>query len=184
MCQRGDVWASGSQDYDSLMVGSPRLVRNLSITGRRKVPKKEVYVQVKPELIDLDLTLDRLQITHDQFIIMGILIGTDYSEGVKGVGPKTALKIVKEYKTIDKVMENVEWPSEGPDAREILEFFLKPPVTDRYGMELSEPDSEALKKMMVDEHNFSEERVNKVIERLEAAHARGHQSSLSGFLEK
>lgn len=184
MCQKGDVWASGSQDYDSLMVGSPRLVRNLSITGRRKVPKKEVYIQVKPELIDFDLTLDRLQLTHDQFIIMGILIGTDYSEGVKGVGPKTALRIVKENKTLPKVLEKVEWPSEGPSAEEILDFFQNPPVTDEYGMELREPDSEALIKMMVDEHSFSEDRVNKVVERLEAAHERGHQSSLSGFLRK
>jgi flap endonuclease-1 len=166
------------------MVGSPRLVRNLSITGRRKVPKKEVYIQVKPELIDFDLALDKLQISHDQFIIMGILVGTDYSEGVKGVGPKTAIKIVKEHNTMENVLKNVEWPSEGPSAEDIFDFFKKPPVTEEYDMELKEPDGEALKKMMVDEHNFSEERVKKVLERLQSAHAKGHQSSLSGFLGK
>ncbi len=183
MCKQGDVWASGSQDYDSLLAGSPKLVRNLSITGKRKVPKKEIYIQVKPELIDLDEVLDTLQITHKQLIILGILVGTDYSEGVKGVGPKTALKIVKEHKTLNAVLKNVEWTSEIP-AEEIYEFFLNPPVQTHYKMVWKEPDAEGLKRFMVDEHDFSPERVDKVIERLQTTQSEGRQSSLSGWLEK
>lgn len=183
MCKQGDVWASGSQDYDSLLAGSPKLVRNLSITGRRKVPKKEVYIQVKPEIIDLDTLLDRLQITQEQLVIMGILIGTDYSEGVKGVGPKTALRLVTEHKTLEAVLQNVEWESET-SAEEIYDFFFNPPVENRYKMVWKEPDAEGLKRLLVDEHDFSVDRVDKVIERLQTAQAKGRQSSLSGWLEK
>lgn len=183
MCKRGDVWASGSQDFDSLLAGTPRLVRNLSITGRRKVPKKEVYVQVKPELIELEKALESLGITEEQLVILGMLVGTDYSEGVKGVGPKTALKIVKKYKTLDKVMENVDWTSDVP-AEKIYNFFLNPPVIEEYEIEWKEPDADKLKEFMVKEHDFSLERVEKVIERLQNAWTKGRQSSLSGWLEK
>lgn len=183
MCKRGDVWSSGSQDYDSLLAGSPMLVRNLSITGKRKVPKKEVYVQVKPELIDLDSVLDKLQLTHEQLVTLGILIGTDYADGVKGVGPKTALKLVKDYKTLDTVLKHVNWTSETP-AEQIYDFFLNPPVLKRYKMEWKEPDAERLKNFMVYEHDFSAERVDKVIERLQTALSKGRQSSLVGWLEK
>jgi flap endonuclease-1 len=183
MCKRGDVWASGSQDFDSLLVGSPKLVRNLSITGRRKVPKKETYVQVKPELIELEKVLEALGITQEQLIIVGILIGTDYSEGVKGVGPKTALKIVKEHKTLDKVLDSVTWEPDVP-AEKIYDFFLNPPTTGKYEIEWKEPDADKLKKFMVEEHDFSPERVEKVIERLQNAWTKGRQSSLSGWLEK
>ena len=183
MCRQGDVWASGSQDYDSLLAGSPKLVRNLSITGRRKVPKKEVYIQVKPEVIDLDLLLDKLQLTQEQLVIMGILIGTDYAEGVKGVGPKTALRLVTEHKTLEGVLRNVEWTSET-SAEEIYDFFFNPPVENKYEMFWKEPDAEGLKRLLVDEHDFSADRVDKVIERLQTTQAKGRQSSLSGWLEK
>lgn len=183
MCKQGDVWASGSQDYDSLLAGSPRLIRNLSITGKRKVPKKEMYVQVKPELINLDNLLDNLQITYEQLVIVGILIGTDYSDGVKGVGAKTALNLVREHKTLEAVLDNVEWPS-GTPAEGIYEFFLNPPVKDNYSIDWKEVDGDKLRSFMVDEHDFSANRVDKVIERLNVAYSEGRQSSLSGWLDK
>lgn len=183
MCRRGDVWASGSQDFDSLLAGSLRMVRNLSITGRRKMPKKEMYVQVRPELIELDKVLEALGITKEQLIIIGILVGTDYSPGVKGIGPKAALKLVKEHNTLEKVLENVIWESEVP-AERIYNFFLNPDVTDRYEIEWNEPNVEKLKEFMVEEHDFSAERLGKVIGRLQNTWTKGRQSSLSGWLEK
>jgi len=183
MCKRGDVWTSGSQDYDSLLAGSPRLVRNLSITGKRKVPNKEVYVDVKPQLIELQPTLDRLGITQDQLIVLGILVGTDYSEGVRGVGPKSALKLVQEHKTLEETLAHVEWASPVP-AQEVYEFIKNPPVTEDYELEWREPDAGKLLEFMHVEHDFSEERVGKVIERLQAAWTKGRQASLSGWLNK
>ncbi|MCD6312629.1 MAG: flap endonuclease-1, partial [Thaumarchaeota archaeon] len=97
LASRGDAYASGSQDFDSLLFGSPRLIRNLSIVGRRKLPGRKEYVEVEPELIHLNKLLEELGITREQLIDLAILVGTDYCEGVKGVGPKTALKLIKAH---------------------------------------------------------------------------------------
>ncbi|MEM4343800.1 MAG: flap endonuclease-1, partial [Candidatus Caldarchaeum sp.] len=102
MAAKGVVYASGSQDMDSLLFGSPRLVRNLSVVGRRKLPRRNEYVVVEPEIIHLDKLLTSLGISRDQLIDIGLLVGTDYSPPVKGVGPKTALKIIKEHGSLEK----------------------------------------------------------------------------------
>jgi flap endonuclease-1 len=183
LCKNGDADYSASQDYDSLLFGSPRLVRNLSITGRRKLPRKEVYVEVKPELINLEEVLKNLGISQEQLIIIGILTGTDYNPGVKGIGPKTALKIVKEYKTLDKILANVKWEADV-DAREIVDFFLNPPVEKKYKIEWKQPDKEKIIKLMVYEHDFSLERVEKVVEKLSKAFTTSQQVTLAGWLKK
>lgn len=182
MCKKGDVWASASQDYDSVLVGSPRLVRNLSITGKRKLPRKEAYIEIKPEVIELEKILSSLGITQKQLVIIGLLVGTDYNPGVKKVGPKTALKLVKEHKTLKKVLANVKWEAEV-EAEEIYDFFLKPPVTEKYKIEWKEPNREKLIEFMVEEHDFSRERVEKVVDKLQQAFTAGRQVSLKGWFK-
>lgn len=183
LCKKGIVYATGSQDADALLFGSSRLVRNLSISGKRKVPKKETYIEVKPELIELPHLLKGLGITQEQLVIVGILVGTDYAQGIKGVGAKTALKLVKEQKSLEAIISEVGWDADVP-AEEIYEFFLHPPVTDKYKMEWRPPDADGLREFMISEHDFSRERVERVIERLEKAQTTGTQSSLKGWLEK
>ena len=183
MAREGDVWATGSQDYDSLMFGSPRLVKNLSITGKRKVPRKDTYIDVNPEIIELKDVLKNLGIKQDQLIVMGLLIGTDYNEGVSGYGPKKSLELVKKEKTLQKVLGKVTWV-EHMTAEDLLEFFLNPPTDKKYKLEWRQPDEENLMKFMVEEHDFSEERVLKVIERLNAGRDAAKQSSLEGFVKK
>jgi len=183
MTKKGDIWSSASQDWDSLLFGSPRLVRNLSITGKRKLPRKEIYIKVKPEIVELQEVLDSLGITKEQLIIVGLLIGTDYNPGIEKVGPKTALKLVKEHKTLKKIMEKVEWKAEF-DPEEIYEFFLNPPVAEKYEIEWKQPDREKIIEFMVEEHDFSKERVEKVIDKLQKVFIAGRQSSLKGWLEK
>ncbi|MEM5834576.1 MAG: flap endonuclease-1 [Candidatus Aenigmatarchaeota archaeon] len=182
MCKKGSVDFTASQDFDSLLFGSPRLVRNLSITGKRKLPRKEVYIEIKPEIIELEQSLKTLGITQEQLIIIGILVGTDYAEGIKGVGPKTALKLVKEHQTLEKILKNVEWKAEV-DAEDIFNFFIKPPVTDKYKIEWKEPNREKILEFMVEEHDFSRERVEKVVDKLEQAFASGRQTSLKGWFK-
>jgi flap endonuclease-1 len=182
MCKKGDVWSSASQDFDALLLGSPRLVRNLSITGKRKLPRKEVYIEVKPELIELEEVLSKLEINQKQLIIIGILVGTDYNpEGVRGIGPKKALELVKQHKTLEKVLKNVSWECEV-SAEEIYNFFLKPPVTNKYKLEWKEPQVEKIIEFMVEEHDFSRERVEKTIEKLQVTKER--QVSLKGWFGK
>jgi len=183
MARRGDVWASASQDFDSLLVGSPRLIRNISITGKRKLPNKEVYVEIKPELIELEKMFKTLGITQEQLIILGILVGTDYNpEGVKGFGPKKALELVKSEKTLKNVLSKVTWTCEIP-AEEIYNFFLHPPVTNDYMLEWKEPKFGKLIEFLVSEHDFSRERVEKVIERLQNL-SKEKQASLGSWLKK
>lgn len=184
MCKKGDVDYAGSQDYDSLLFGSPRLVRNLSITGKRKLPRQEVYIEVKPEIIELENVLRELEITREQLIIIGILVGTDYNpEGIKGIGPKKALQLVKGKKTLDNVLKEVEWNFDV-DAHDIFEFFLSPPVNEKYEISWKDPDRERVIEIMVEEHDFSRERIEKALDRLAEMRRSGTQTKLEGWFKK
>jgi len=184
MCKKGDVWAAGSQDADSLLFGSPILVKNLSISGRRKVPKKEAYVEIKPEIIELKKVLETLGINQKQLILIGMLIGTDYNPGgVKGFGPKKSLELVKENKTLSSVLKKVEWTSEI-DAEEIFNFFTEPPITGKYSFEWDEPNPDKILKFMSDEHDFSRERIEKGVEKLQQNFSKGTQANLKTWFKK
>ncbi|RLG53432.1 MAG: flap endonuclease-1 [Thermoproteota archaeon] len=166
MAKKGDVWAAGSQDYDSLLFGSPRLVRNLTFSERRKLPGEQRYVKVYPEEILLKEVLDNLGISREQLIIVGILVGTDYNPGgIKGIGCKRALKLVEEHKTLEKVLSHVKWEFEI-EPMEIFEFFLEPPTSDDYDLTLRPVDDEKLYDFMVNQHEFSPKRVEKTLEEL------------------
>ena len=166
MARKGDIWASASQDWDSLLFNSPRLLRNLSITGRRKRPKKQEYITIKPEIVELEKVLQNLGITREQLITIGILIGTDYNTGIKGIGPKTALRLIKKYKTTKRILENVTWHEED-NFEEIFNYFLDPPVSKEYEIRWKKPNSEKLLEFMVEEHTFSRKRVENVVDMLE-----------------
>jgi len=181
MLKKGQVWAVGSQDWDSLLFGAERMVRNLTVSGRRKVPGKERYIDVTPEFIELDSVLKSLGITHDQLILLGILIGTDYNpKGVKGVGPKTALKLVKEKKTLEEVFEKVEW---GFDAspEDIFNFFKEPPVKDAH-VKKEKLEPEKLLHFLSEEHDFSRERMESGVKKLEKLSEGRKQQGLGNFL--
>ena len=170
MAKKGDVFACGSQDYDSLLFGAPRLVRNISITGRRKLPRKNVYIEVKPELIVLDEILKDLGISREQLIDIAILVGTDYNpEGIKGIGPKKALALIKQYGSLEKALKHIPGASFPVDPMEIKEIFLKPQVTDSYEVKWRQPDIEGVVRFLCGEHDFSESRVRKAVEKLDKA---------------
>jgi flap endonuclease-1 len=180
MNRRGLVYACGSQDWDSLLFGSPILIRNLASTGKRKLPGKETYVNVNPEMIDLGRTLSSLGISQEQLIIIGMLVGTDYNPGgVKGLGPKKALDIVKEKKTLDAVIAQTGGEFDTP-AHKIFDFFRKPPVTD-VKIAPGTPDPEKVRSLLL-EHDFSEERINRTLEKLHQAGDKKRQSTLQSFV--
>src|SRR6266849_9364912 len=106
MASKGDVWGAVSQDFDSLLFGANRLVRNLAISGRRKLPMREAYVQVDPETVTMQEALRQLGVDRNQLVDLGILIGTDFNpDGFKGIGPKTALKMLRENGTIEGIAQ-------------------------------------------------------------------------------
>ncbi len=188
MAKKGDAWAAASQDYDSLLFGAPRLVRNLAITGRRKLPRKDVYIEVKPELIELDMLLKALGITREQLIAIGILVGTDYNpDGVRGVGPKTALKMVKAHRDPIKLLQSLPRHEFSVDPVEIYKYFLSPPVNTNYKLEWHEPDEKKVFEILVEEHDFNTERVKNALERLKKAYReyiKGKQTGLDAWLRR
>jgi len=180
MARKGDVWGVASQDYDSLLYNSPYLVRNLTISGRRKLPGKKVYVKVEPELVSLDENLRELGITREQLIGIGILLGTDYNEGVRGIGVKTALKLIREKGSIEKVVEEKKIVIE-PSVEQIKQLFLNPKVTDDYEIRWKPVDRDKVFSILCDEHDFSRERVQKALERVREEERARAQSRLEQF---
>ena len=167
MVRKGDADFVGSQDYDSLLFGAPVVVRNLTITGKRKLPRKNIYVDVKPEIIDLEESLRELGIERSQLIDVALCVGTDYNPGLEGFGPKKAIKLITTNGNIHKALKESGQTIEN--VEKIKEFFLDPPVTDEYRIEWWKPDKEQIIGFLCDLHDFSVERVTKVCERLEAA---------------
>jgi len=168
LAAKGHVWASASQDYDSLLFGAPRLVRNLTITGRRKLPRKNVYVEVNPEIVELEEVLNVLGINREQLVEIGILVGTDYNpEGVKGIGPKTAHKMIKEYGRLEALEASLRARENGlpENWRQIKEIFLNPEVTDDFKIEWKTPDVEGVVSFLCGERDFSEDRVRNALEK-------------------
>lgn len=178
LVQRGDVWAAASQDFDSLLFGAPMLVRNLAITGRRKLPGKDVYIEVFPEVIELQKLMKELGITREQLVDIGILIGTDYNAGIKGIGPKKALELIKEQGSIKQIAKTELGEKFEVDPLEVREIFLKPNVTGKYKLEWSDPDPEGIKEFLCREHDFSESRVQTGIDRLLKGQREQEQVSL------
>lgn len=177
MCKEGLVFATASQDFDSILFGSPRLVKNLSISGKRKMPKQEGFYYVYPELIELERIKKETGLTREQLIIIGLLVGSDFNPGIKGIGPKKALDMVKKEKTLDKILKKVEWNTEVP-AKKIYDFYVNPPSKD-VEIQFKQMQADKIMKLMVDEHEFSPERIEKVIKTLE----KSTQGSLQAWLK-
>jgi len=178
LCEKGLVYTAASQDNDSLLFNSPRLVRNLNIVGKRKLPRQGVYIDVKPEIIELKEVLKELKINRKQLIILGILIGTDFNPGIKGYGPKRALELVRKEKTLEKVLRKIEWEHDVP-AEDIYEFFLNPEIKEKVDIKFKPIKPEKILKFLVDEHSFSQERIEKVIKRL----TENKQQSLDSWIK-
>jgi len=159
--KKGDGWAVASQDFDSLLYGTPRLIQNLSIEGKRKIPGKIAFTTVEPLLIDLKENLTHLGLTQDQLISLAVLIGTDYApSGVRGIGPKKGLVIVKELKEAEKIFEGKKLEDEV-EWKEVINVFKTMPVTDDYELKWGKPNKEAVTKLLVEQHDFSQERIDK-----------------------
>lgn len=190
LVQKNIVFASASQDYDSLLFGCPRLVRNLSITGKKK--RGDSYITIEPEVLVLKDILAQLDISLDQLIALGVLVGTDYNPGgVRGIGPKKAFDLVKKKQSIDKIFEGIEWPFANSPI-EIFDFFKK--HGDKYTKDeleemqdvmkekaKTEIDIVALKKFLCDKHDFSEDRIDSTLKKISE---RPKQSSLASWLKK
>jgi flap endonuclease-1 len=179
---REGIYASASQDYDSLLFAAPKLIRNLTLAKKRKTVSG--WMEVKPEIIELEKVLNYLEINLEQLICLGILVGTDYNpKGIPGIGQKKALLVVKKFKQpvliFDSVKEQIEnLPEEDKfDWKEIFELFHRPNVSSPL-FKFEKVDEKKIRKILVEEHDFSDERVQKQLERLREINEKNKQKNL------
>lgn len=178
MAARGDVWAVGSKDYDSLLYGAPILARFLTITGREYLPAQNRMRPLIPELVKLSDNLQALGLSREQLIDLAILVGTDFNEGVKGIGPKKALALIRKHGSIEKLRGDVRSQLDV-HLDEVREVFLHPKILEPYQVKASKPDPDGLFEFLSKERAFSEERVKRTAERL----LRGYQHQDMGLGE-
>ena len=179
MVRKGDLWAGASQDFDALLFGTPNLVRNLTLAGKRRLPSGKT-IDVSPEIIALSDVLSELHISREQLVDMSILIGTDFNDGVRGIGPKKALDLVRELGSLERISARgkVRVPEEFEEVRKI---FLEPEVTDDYSLRWKAVDGEAVRKVLCDKHGFSVDRIDAVLAKLAAKSDARAQSSLDSW---
>lgn len=166
---KGDVYAIISQDADAFLFGATKVIRNLTISQKRKIPGTAMYKEVKPEIYTLSDNLNNLGIDKDQLIAMALLTGTDFNNGgIPGIGPHKALKLIKTHKKdFETLFKNVEWEEHFEYAwKDVFEIFTKIPTTDKYNKTCKEPDREKIEKIMFEKHEFSEDRIKKLLDKM------------------
>ncbi len=182
LCKKGKVFAIGTEDMDSLTFGTPILLRNLTQPQSVKKPVLEIHYAKL-------LGPDGLNMTKEQFIDLCILCGCDYCENIKGIGPKTALKLIREHGSLEEVLKNIDRTKHSvPEDLEqnlpaVRNLFVNPEVTPGEEVELtfSSPDEEAISKYLCEKHGFDPERVKKSLERLKKAKSSSSQKRMESF---
>merc|ERR1711904_585721 len=176
LCRDGKVYAAATEDADCLTFGTTTLVRNLMAAESQKKTILEV---------SLERVLEQLSITMDQFIDFCILSGCDYCDTIKGVGPSTAIKLIIQHGSPEKVLENTE-PEKMPknfNYQAARDFFRECEAVDTSSVdfEFKEPDVEGLMKFLVDENSFAKERAERLVKRLQDSKSKTKQKPLSSF---
>jgi len=184
MAQKGEVWAASSKDYDALLFGTPRLLRYLTISGQEFLPSKGVSRPLEPELIELDSFLSSHGINREQLIDIAVLIGTDFNDGIKGIGPKKALSLVKNHGNIENMPSEIQEKLETQNYREIRKFFLKPQITTDYTLGYGDLQEDELYRFLCDERDFSRDRVATVIQRMKMFYAERKQTELQKWFRQ
>lgn len=165
----GQAYASASQDFDSLLFGAKKLVRNFTNSGRRKLPNRNTTIEVEPEIIDLQKNLSELGITREQLVDIGILIGTDFNPaGFERIGPKTALKAIKEHGKLENISQ-IQEKLDEIDYKQIRKIFLEPKVADVQEIIFGQIDFKGLTSYLCAERNFSLDRIETSLNRLKKA---------------
>ncbi|HIH00017.1 MAG TPA: flap endonuclease-1 [Thermoplasmata archaeon] len=184
MVRKGDAFAVGSQDFDCLLFNAPILIRNLTSSEKRKLPNKQAYTTVHPERIRLDPGLQKLSITREQLVDIAILIGTDFNDGMKGYGPKKSLKLLQEKGNLENALDSIaetELNLTIDEVTTVRRIFLEPTITTEYSLQWSKPDPSAVVRLLCDEHQFSKERVEPILEHFSSLNQQTKQKNLFDF---
>ncbi|MFX1304935.1 MAG: hypothetical protein ACFE9X_16390, partial [Promethearchaeota archaeon] len=167
LVKKGVADYSNSQDFDSLLFGCPQIIQNLSKSLRKKVQGKWQYQKIQPVSINLQKNLKNLGLTIFQLVDIGILIGTDYFPGVKGIGPKKALQLIRKYASLENIIlkeyYNYELNNLNPTIiKKIRRIFLFPDVNHSVEeVHWNPPNKSQVIELLCKDHHLNKERVIK-----------------------
>jgi flap endonuclease-1 len=188
MVEKGHAWACASQDYDTLLFGGERLIRNFAVSRSRKL--RDTTVTLDIEYVSLSKFLKNLGISREQLVEMGILIGTDFFPGVKGIGQKTGLELIKKHESIENILKkNIKIAGKDIEldlelVEQIKKIFLNPDVRKDYNIpKPKKVNFERIEEILIEQHNFSKQRVENALDRLRKLDAKKTQVSLDDFLK-
>jgi flap endonuclease-1 len=167
MNAQGKIDGVVTQDFDTLLFGGKDLYRNLTMSGKKKAPGKDYYIQIKPEYISLEENLKALNITREKLVWLGMLVGTDFNNKIPKVGPKTAIKLVTEFDSFEDILKRLEYTPDF-DYNEIQNLFMNPPYNPDYGsLKSKDIDFQNLREILIDKYEFNKERVDNTLNSLE-----------------
>ncbi|CAH1102340.1 unnamed protein product [Psylliodes chrysocephalus] len=178
LVKAGKVYAAATEDMDALTFGSKVLLRHLTFSEARKMPIQEIH---------LDKVLEGLEVTQNEFIDLCILLGCDYTDSIRGIGPKRGLELIRKHKSIENILESIDTEKypvpENWNFKGARELFQEPDIADAENIEMTwgEPDEDAMVKFLCEEKNFSEERVRNGCKKLLKAKGGSVQGRLDGF---
>ena len=188
LVEKGDAWACASQDYDTLLFGGERLVRNFAVSRSKKV--KDTTVTLDIEYVSLPKLLENLEITREQLVEMGILIGNDFFPGIHGIGQHKALDLIKKYKSIKNIVsEKVKVGKKDIQldlelVEQVKNIFLTPDIRNNYPkIKFSKINYEKIKELLIEIHNFDNQRVENALDRLRKLDSSKTQISLDNFIK-
>ncbi|KAL6730597.1 hypothetical protein Aduo_001560 [Ancylostoma duodenale] len=172
------VYGTATEDMDALTFGSDVLLRHMTFSEAKKMPIKE---------FSLSRILTDFDMTKEQFIDLCILLGCDYCESIRGVGPKKAFELIKSYGDIETILENIDHkkypPPENWPYKRARELFMNPEVADCENINLvwKEPDVDGIMKFMCEEKNFNEERIKSAIAKMQKGRSTATQGRIDAF---
>ena len=178
LLNQGMVDYGASQDFDTVLFGASKFVRNLTLSGRRKLPKQQKWVDVSPEIIDLEKSFQLLKLNREQLIDVAILMGTDFNPGIDGIGPKRGLKLIQEFGKAEGALEKLGKDIENLD--EIRTLFLDHPFVD-FTPEWNPPDVESVVSFLCDDFAFNRARVESALDLYLEAKPKARQFTLGDF---
>mmetsp|Transcript_36891 Transcript_36891/g.41201 ORF Transcript_36891/g.41201 Transcript_36891/m.41201 type:complete len:433 (-) Transcript_36891:869-2167(-) len=101
LCKAGLVYATGTEDMDALTFATPILIRKLTFANQTAKGAKIQQMNYKK-------AIEGLNLTHEQFVDLCILLGCDYCDTIRGIGPKTALKLIRQHGSIEKIITSLK----------------------------------------------------------------------------
>lgn len=178
LVKAGKVYGVATEDMDALTFGTTVLLRHMTFSEARKMPIQEFH---------LDKVLAGLNLQHKEFVDLCILLGCDYTDSIRGVGPKRAIDLINQHKCIEDILKNLDTkkyvPPEDWNFEGARQLFTDPDVTDPKDIELkwTDVDEEGLVKFLCGERQFNEDRIRNGAKKLTKARSGTTQGRLDSF---